>query len=301
MRLSQTGTVFALAATLAMQVYAQQPAKTGQQGAPGPGSDGRKELRLPIASGGTFSLASNGGSVNLKSGPGNTVVIGYRTHSNQVEMDHTSTADHRRIEIQTHVLTDKRISSDETNIDYEVTVPAGTAVSVDTVSAPITVEGLNGETNLSSESGTITVRNVNRSHLTVHGVSAPVNLTDLSAARIDVTANGGAVQMTNVWGPKIKIGTSSGNISYQGDCSGVGSYEFFTHTGNIDLALPERASVDLTARSNGGTVENDFPLQKKEHTTFQSKQGSSFSGTSNAGSSSVKLQSISGKIRVKKQ
>lgn len=286
MRFSKAGTVFALAATLVAQAYA---------------AEGHKELRMQIAPGGALNLVSIGGSVNLKSGPGNTVVIAYRTHSEQVEVDQSSTADHRRIEVQTHVLSDKHPGADETNVDYEVTVPAGTAVTVNTVSAPITVEGLSGELNLSSETGNITVRNVTRSHLTVHGVAAPVSLKDLSAARLDVTANGGAVQMVNVWGPKIKIGTSSGNISYQGDCSGVGSYEFSTHSGNIDLALPEKASVDLSARSYNGGVENDFPLQKKEHTSFQSTKGSSFSGTSNAGASSVKLQSISGKIRVTKQ
>ncbi|HET7871526.1 MAG TPA: DUF4097 family beta strand repeat-containing protein [Terriglobales bacterium] len=286
MRLSLPGTVFALTATLTLQAWA---------------ADTHKESRMQIAPGGTLNLVSNAGSVNLKPGPGNMVVVAYHTHSDQVEVDLSSTADHRRIEVQTHVLSDKRPAGDEANVEYEVIVPAGTAVNVNTVNAPITVDGLSGDLNLSSESGTVTVRNVNRSHLTVRGVSAPVNLADISAARLDVTANGGAVQMTNVWGPKVKVGTSSGNISYRGDCSGVGSYDFSTHSGNIDLLLPEKASVDLTARSYNGTVENDFPLQKKPHSSFQPKTGSSFAGTSNSGASSVTLQSINGKIRVTKQ
>jgi hypothetical protein len=59
--------------------------------------------------------------------------------------------------------------------------------------------------------------------------------------------------------------------------------------------------VDLSARSTTGAVENDFPLQEKSHNSFVPKQGRSFAGTSNSGSSSVELQSFSGKIRVKKQ
>jgi DUF4097 and DUF4098 domain-containing protein YvlB len=116
-----------------------------------------------------------------------------------------------------------------------------------------------------------------------------------------VTANSGTVQLENVTGPKVNVGTTSGNITYKGDCSGVGDYVLITHSGNIDLTLPQTASVDLSARSVKGSVENDFPLQKKSHTTFVPRAGSSFAGTSNSGSSSVELQSFSGKIRVKKQ
>ena len=74
-----------------------------------------------------------------------------------------------------------------------------------------------------------------------------------------------------------------------------------THSGSIDLMLPATASVDLTARSSKGSVENEFPLEEKTHHSFVPQQGRSFAGTSNSGSSSVELQSFSGKIRVKKQ
>jgi hypothetical protein len=67
------------------------------------------------------------------------------------------------------------------------------------------------------------------------------------------------------------------------------------------VTFPETASVDLTARSINGSVENDFPFQNKSPMTFSPTQGRSFSGTSNSGSSSVDLESFGGKIRVKKQ
>src|SRR5260221_10489269 len=56
---------------------------------------------------------------------------------------------------------------------------------------------------------------------------------------------------------------SSGNITYHGDCSGGGDYVLATHSGTINVILPETASVDLTARSNIGTVENDFPRSEE--------------------------------------
>ena len=73
------------------------------------------------------------------------------------------------------------------------------------------------------------------------------------------------------------------------------------HSGDIDVTLPAFASVDLSARSITGSVENDFPLQQKQHSSFVPSPGRAFAGTSNTGASSVQLRSFSGKIRVKKQ
>lgn len=260
-----------------------------------------KETSMEIAPGGTVNIVNHGGSVQLKSGTGKQVVIAYTTHSPQVEVDETSTADRRRIEIRTHVLPEQKPATEESKVDYEITVPAGISVSVNTSTAPITVEGLRGDLSLSSDTGQMTVRNVTRSHLRVRGVAAPVSLNNVSIGHIDIAANSGAVELVDVSGPKVSVATTSGNIEYKGDCSGVGDYLMTTHSGNIELMLPQTASVDLTARSVSGTVENDFPLQKKTHTSFVPKAGSSFSGTSNSGSSSVELQSFSGRIRVKKQ
>lgn len=260
-----------------------------------------KETRMEIAPGGTVNIVNNGGSVNLKPGAGNQVVVAYTTHSDKVEVDQTSTADRRRIEIRTHVLPEQKPAAEESKIDYEITIPTGVSVSVSTATAPITVEGLSGEISLSSDTGQVTVSNVKRSHVHVRGVAAPVSLSNVTLGHVDIAANGGAVQLANVTGPKVSVATTSGNIAYQGDCSGVGSYLMTTHSGSIELTLPQTASVDLTARSVSGAVENDFPLQKKTHTSFVPKAGSSFAGTSNSGSSSVELQSFSGRIRVKKQ
>jgi DUF4097 and DUF4098 domain-containing protein YvlB len=135
----------------------------------------------------------------------------------------------------------------------------------------------------------------------VRSVAGSVNLNNVTLGHVDVTSSGGAVQLVNVTGSKVNVGTGSGNITYQGDCSGGGDYVMTTHSGSIDVTLPQTASVDLTARSVSGSVQNDFPLQAKKHAAFVPKSGSSFAGTSNSGSSSVELRSISGRIRVKKQ
>src|SRR5882724_7378238 len=264
-------------------------------------ADTRKETKLDIAPGGTVTIVNNTGSVTLHSDSGHQVLVVYTTHSDKVEVDENSTPDKQRMEVRTHVLHEEKPSAEEARVDYEITVPSGVSVTVNTATAPITADNLSGDISLSSDTGLISVRNIYKSHVSVRSVTAPVSLNDVTGGHVDIQSTGGAVQLTNVSGHRVAVGTTSGNITYHGDCSGGGDYILTTHSGTINVILPETASVDLSARSTVGSVENDFPLKEKTHNSFTPKAGRSFAGTSNSGSSSVELQSFSGKIRVKKQ
>lgn len=264
-------------------------------------ADSRKEARIDIAPGGTVNIVNGGGSVALHSGAGNQLLVSYTVHSAKVEVDQNASANKQRVELLTHALPGEKPTTDEAKVDYDVTVPAGISVNVSTTSAPITAEGISSEIGLSSETGQITVHNIAKSHVHVRSMTAPVSLQDVTMSRVDIQSTGGTVQLKNVNGQRVAVGTTSGNIDYEGDCSGGGNYILTTHNGAIDVTLPATASVDLTARSTTGTVENAFPLEQKTHNSFVPQQGRSFAGTSNSGSSSVELQSFSGKIRVKKQ
>lgn len=264
-------------------------------------AEGRKEVRLDIAAGGAVTLTNNCGAISLKSNNGHQVVIAYTAQSNKVEVDQASTPDHRRVEITTHALPDQKPTTEEARVDFEISVPAGVSVTVNAATATITAENLSGDLSLSSDTGEVTVHDIARSNIQVRTVTGPVNLSNINAAHVEVTSSAGLVKLANVNGPKVKVGTGSGNITYTGDCSGMGDYVLTTHSGAIDMSLPQRASVDITARSVSGDVQNDFPLSQKNHTSFVPQSGRSFAGTSNSGASSVQLQSFSGRIRVKKQ
>src|SRR5215471_6517800 len=244
------------------------------------GSDSTRQIKLTVATGGLVNVVNSGGSVTVHQGGPHQVLVNAVTHSDKIEVDANNTPDGRRADIRTHLLSEQKPNSDESKVDYLITVPPGVSVTVSTATAPITVDGVSSDLSLSSDTGHITVKNATSTHLQVRGVAAPVVLTNIV----------GYVEVT-----------TSGDIGYQGDFSGGGSYVLSTHSGGIDVTLPANASVDLTARSITGSVENDYPLQSKSHMTFVPMQGRSFAGTSNSGSSSVELQSFSGKIRVKKQ
>jgi len=147
----------------------------------------------------------------------------------------------------------------------------------------------------------VDVRDVRNAHVHVRTISGPVTLGSINNGHVEVISLSGNVQLEAVSGPKVAVNTAKGSIRYNGDFGEGGEYMLVNHSGNIDVALPAFASVDLNARSITGSVENDFPLQQKQHSSFVPSPGHSFAGTSNTGASSVQLRSFSGKIRVKKQ
>lgn len=263
-------------------------------------ADSTRQTRLAIAPGGSVNIVDSCGSVTLHPGNQRQVLVNTTTHSDKIEVDANSVAEGKRVDIRTHALPQQKPSSAESSVDFDIAVPPGVSVVVSTATASITIEGLSGDVSLSSDTGVIRAKNAANTHLEIRGVAAPVVLSDVSGS-VQIISSGGSVQLTNVSGPRISVGTTSGNITYHGDFSGGGSYRLTTHSGLIDVTLPASASIDLTARSLKGSVENDFPLQAKSHLTFVPDEGRSFAGTSNSGSSSVELESFSGRIRVKKQ
>jgi DUF4097 and DUF4098 domain-containing protein YvlB len=264
-------------------------------------ADSHKQVKLNVAANGVVNVTNSFGSVTVKPGAARQVLVNYTTNSDKIEVDSNGTPDGRRIEIRTHAIAAQKPTPEESRVDYELVVPQGVSINITTVAAPITVEDLNGDISLSSDTGQITVRGASNSSVHVHSLTAPVVLNNLTGIHADIMSSGGAIQLANVTGPNIKASSTSGNVSYEGDCSGGGAYSLITHSGVINVTLPEAASVDLSAQSVSGTVQNDFPLTARQHNSFVPSPGRSFAGTSHSGSSSMELQSFSGRIRVKKQ
>jgi DUF4097 and DUF4098 domain-containing protein YvlB len=192
-------------------------------------------------------------------------------------------------------------TADQARVDYEISLPQDANISIDASAGQIRVENLQGNVNIEADNGNVDVVGMSNGALQVQTVNGKVTLADLKQCRVTVASTGGDVQLTSVTGPKVSVKTTTGNILYAGDFDGGGSYLLSNHSGEIEVRLPSSSSIDLSARSIKGAVENDFPFQKNIHPSFQLSEGRAFAGTSNSGASSVELRSFSGKIRVKKQ
>jgi DUF4097 and DUF4098 domain-containing protein YvlB len=274
--MKKISTAAALIAALVVSAYAQ-----------------RKDFRFTAAPGSAVTVVNQRGNVTIKAAPGRQVVITAAVPNQQIEVDAGQKGN--RIEVRTHTLqrTDGRV-------DYEISVPVDVSVRIDSGNGDVRVENVRGSVEVSNDAGNVEVRGSGTS-VQVQTVNANINVHDTRQARVQLGTTGGNITMVNVSGPGVTAKSTTGNISYTGDFNGGGSYSFINHSGEIGITLPASASVDLTARSVKGSVENDFPFQKKEHTPFIQNDGRSLAGTAGTGASSVEVRTFSGKIRVKKQ
>jgi len=257
----------------------------------------RKEFRYTVGPKAAVVVVNRFGPITVRPSSNNQVIATATLHSNKVEVDETHNGN--RVELRSHLL--QNVNPQEGQIDYDVQVPADAMVNVRTATGSLSAQGLQGDVVLVADAGTVDARNLSNASVHIKTLNGPITLANISNGQLDVTSVGGDVNMNAVTGSRVNVNTASGKIVYVGDFGGDGDYTLSNHSGDIDVTLPQNASVDITARSVTGSVQNDFPLSQKSHTSFAPTQGRSFAGTSNSAGSSVQLRSFSGKIRLKKQ
>ncbi|MBI2678418.1 MAG: DUF4097 family beta strand repeat protein [Candidatus Koribacter versatilis] len=259
-------------------------------------ADNRKELKYNLAAGGSLTIVNENGPVSVKGGPGRQVTVVATTHSDKVEVDGNQYGN--RVDVRTRAL--QKASGNDGRVDYEITVPQDTSITVRAAGGPITVEKMRGDVMLEGDSAQVEVRDVANAHVHVRTLAGTITLRSVENGHIEVSSVNGDIRLSNVNGQKLSVNTTKGNIVYDGAVAQNGDYDFITNSGNIDVTLPASASVYLSARSVSGSVENGFPLQQTQPSVAPSS-ARTLVGTSNTAGSAVNLRSFSGKIRVKKQ
>lgn len=256
-----------------------------------------KDFHYALSPGSSVYVTNQNGTITVHAASGRQVQVSAVQKSDKVEIDAKQTGN--RVTLRTHML--QKVSGDDARVDYDIALPPDAGLNIDSESGAVKIENLQGNITVDSDAGDVTIANVSNGTIQVQTVNAGITLNNVKNSRVSLTTTGGAVKLTAVTGPKVSAETTNGAISYEGDFAGGGAYTLTNHSGDIDVRVPADASLDLTARSVKGSVTNDFPFQKPQHTTFQLTEGRSFAGTSNSGASSVELRSFSGKIRVAKQ
>jgi DUF4097 and DUF4098 domain-containing protein YvlB len=186
-------------------------------------------------------------------------------------------------------------------VDYELTVPADANVTLQSTTGPLHAEGLHGDVIAEGATATVDVRDVSNAHVHVKTLNGPITLTNINDGHVEITSVSGAIVLNDVNGTLVDVNSSSGAIRYDGDFGYDGEYTLRSYSGDINATAPIYASIDVTARSVKGQVENDFPLSPKLHTSFPTDAIRSLVGTAGKAASSVRLLSFSGKIHIKKR
>jgi DUF4097 and DUF4098 domain-containing protein YvlB len=259
-------------------------------------AEATKEYSYTVGPHANISVDTQFGSISVKPGSDNLVVVTAILRSDNVEVDQQQNGN--RIEIASHLLrgTDQQTGK----VDYELLIPADATVNLRSSTGPLSAERLQGDLTLEGAEAVVNVRNVENGHVHVRTMRGPVTLIDVRNGHVEIASISGDVHLKSVTGPLVQVNSGSGRISYEGDFGSGGDYRFTTHTGDIEALVPADVSADFRVHSVLGRVHHDFPLKPK-HSRFSEDVGRSFVGSAGQASSEVVLRSFSGKIRLKQR
>jgi hypothetical protein len=254
-----------------------------------------KVFRYTVSSGATVFVTNDYGPITVRAASSNQVVVTATARSPQAVAECNQNGN--RVDVRTRAPQDPA----QARMDYDLQVPPDAMVTLHTATGPVRVQNLAGDLTVEADTGTVEVQGVGGGHVHVRTVSGPITLANVRKAHVELRSVGGDLKLDNVSGPQVSGTTTGGAIHYAGDFGGAGEYSLSSHSGDIDIAVPASASVDISASSITGSVENSLPLQPDPHPAVPIAQGKSFSGHANSGASSVRLRTFSGRIRVTKQ
>ena len=208
------------------------------------------------------------------------------------------------------------------SVDYDVRVPRGASVLIESVSGAVTVDGVDGETRVEVVSGAVRLTSVSRL-VEVGAVSGDVELRDVASdevmevglvsgsltidgvatPRLETSTIGGAITLTRVDARRVEVETLSGAITFQGPLATDGRYELESHAGRILLTVPDGTGFELEAESFSGNFSSAVPImvgregQTREATVFD-RGTRQLEGTAGGGGARLELSTFSGSIAI---
>ncbi len=200
-----------------------------------------------------------------------------------------------------------------TAVDYEITVPVQTDVSiegtftdadvrgvqgevtVETVQGQIVVEGGSGFVSLESVQGDIELTGAT-GKIDVQSVNGVMRLTSV-AGEIYVEGVNGSVILTDINSSDVEATTTNGNISYDGSIEDDGRYSFSNHNGDVTVAIPAGTNATVNVYTFGGDFETTFPVTLAE----TRRQGRRYRFTIGKGGARIELESFNGRLRLRRR
>jgi hypothetical protein len=203
------------------------------------------------------------------------------------------------------------------DVEFNVKVPADAIVDLRTVSGDIRVTNVKGEVRVQSVNGNLALEGTARlaavktvsGGITIinGGADAPLSLSTvngdlliqtLTTRALDVNTINGDVRINGWSGDRAHIRTLDGDLDLQTSLMKAGRYEIESHSGDINLSLPEQPGFELEAHTFNGRIRIDFPIKSEGPIRDSDRGPRSVRGTYGDGSSSLRLQTFNGNLTV---
>ena len=166
------------------------------------------------------------------------------------------------------------------SVAYTVTAPAGTRLTMNSISGSIRVSDIKGDVSANSISGTVRIANGGRiagaksisgdveiidtqtdGAIDVQSVSGGVTLRKVSARRIEVGSVSGSVTIQDIQCDRVEAHSVSGGVEFGGTLAKGGRYELNSHSGDVRVVLAGSTGFELEANSFSGNIHSDLPLK----------------------------------------
>ena len=201
---------------------------------------------------------------------------------------------------------------------YTVSAPAGTRVSIDSISGNIRVTDIQGDINANTISGDVRIGGAGRigTAKTISGtveifdtqadgpvagssVSGDVLFRRVSARRMDGGSISGNIKLEDVQCERVSGQTISGSVSFSGTLARSGRYELKSHSGEVRLMLSGNTGFEVDARAFSGEVRAPgFDITTRGNPSRNRRE---LSGTYGDGAAILDLTSFSGSIVISKK
>ncbi|OGX90949.1 DUF4097 family beta strand repeat-containing protein [Hymenobacter coccineus] len=163
-------------------------------------------------------------------------------------------------------------------IDYEVTLPAGTALRLSTITGDLDLQDLTGEITAKTVSGDLQFANLSGA-VTARTISGDAKVTHRGPRAVNVKTVSGNVKLTTENGAATDVASVSGDV---------------------DVSWPAAEGADLSLRSVTGEVYAD-PAVAFSNRRAHSLIGYTLKGTLGSGGPLVQIESVSGDVFFRKQ
>jgi DUF4097 and DUF4098 domain-containing protein YvlB len=198
----------------------------------------------------------------------------------------------------------------------EVWVPARVRLWVKTATANIDVANVSGGLDLYVVSGTIDVTG-NPRELNAEAIDGDIHIAG-SPSWIRAKSASGAITfqgaspdagISTVSGPikvdggsglfeRTKVETVTGNISFSGRLDRSGTFDFDTHSGNVDIAIPEKTGASFSIVTIAGSIINN--LSKKSPIAGRFGRGAELTTEDSGGGARVSVRTFKGPVTLRR-
>jgi DUF4097 and DUF4098 domain-containing protein YvlB len=198
--------------------------------------------------------------------------------------------------------------------NLEIWVPAHVRLWVKTATANIDINGVDGGLDLYVVSGTIDVTG-NPKELNAEAIDGDIHISGsptwlrAKSASGTITLRGGSSDagISTVSGTvkveggafeRTKIETVTGNVSFAGQLDRSGSFDFDTHSGGIDIAIPENTNASFSVATIAGTINNNVSRTRPESGRFG--RGSELTTETDGGGAKVTVRTFKGSVTLRR-